>query len=87
MPREPAGASLPSPSWLNRREVTSCSCIENSLTEGALYRFRDPEDGAGDTEQMLTFLNNFWHAVCRVFQRPGRSNPLGDHGSSMAAGS
>jgi hypothetical protein len=46
--------------------------IENSLTEGALYRFRDPEDGNGDIEQMLSLLNNFWTAVSEVFEEAWR---------------
>jgi hypothetical protein len=41
--------------------------IETSLTEGALYRFRNPEDGAGDTKQMLELLTNFWRGVAAVF--------------------
>lgn len=41
--------------------------IETSLTEGALYRFRNPEDGGGDSEQMLDLLINFWQAVAQVF--------------------
>ena len=41
--------------------------IESSLTEGALYRFRDPEDGTGDSRQMVEMLNRFWQAVAEVF--------------------
>lgn len=41
--------------------------IENSLTEGALYRFRNPNDGTGDTDQMMAMMTNFWRAVAQVF--------------------
>ena len=41
--------------------------IETSITEGALYRFRNPEDGTGDVEQMLELLTRFWNAVAAVF--------------------
>jgi DGQHR domain-containing protein len=42
--------------------------IETSLTEGALYRFRDPDTGEGDIEQMLALLSNYWRAVAAVFE-------------------
>ncbi len=41
--------------------------IENSLTEGALYRFRNPDDGTGDTDEMLRLLTNYWQAVAEIF--------------------
>jgi DGQHR domain-containing protein len=37
--------------------------IENSLYDGALYQYRDPEDGSGDVEQMLLHLKIFWSLV------------------------
>src|SRR5205814_9757043 len=37
--------------------------LENSLTDGALYRFRDPATGGGSAEGMLGLLNNYWAAV------------------------
>ncbi len=37
--------------------------IENSLYEGAIYQYRDPQSGLGDDEQMLTHLKNFWGYV------------------------
>ena len=37
--------------------------LENSLTDGVLYRFRDPRTGEGDHESMLLLLKNFWSAV------------------------
>jgi DGQHR domain-containing protein len=41
--------------------------LENSLTDGALYRWRDPATGQGDIDSMLRFLKNYWEAVSRVF--------------------
>lgn len=41
--------------------------LENSITDGALYRFRDPDTGGGDMEQMLHVLFNFWGAVRDTF--------------------
>jgi DGQHR domain-containing protein len=37
--------------------------IENSLYEGALYQYRDPQDGTGDEEQILLHLKIFWLLV------------------------
>jgi DGQHR domain-containing protein len=41
--------------------------VENSLSDGVLYRFRDPVSGAGDIAAMLSVLNAFWSAVAKVF--------------------
>jgi DGQHR domain-containing protein len=41
--------------------------IENSLSDGALYRFRNPNDGNGDIDAMLKVLYRFWEAVSTVF--------------------
>jgi DGQHR domain-containing protein len=40
--------------------------LENSLSDGLLYRFRDG-DGQGDAETMLIVLKRFWSAVAGVF--------------------
>lgn len=37
--------------------------IENSLYDGALYQYRDPEDGSGDVEQMILHLKIYWNLV------------------------
>ena len=37
--------------------------LEGSITDGALYRFRDPDTGEGDASKMLETLWNFWSAV------------------------
>lgn len=41
--------------------------LENSLTDGALFRFRTSAGEAGDIESMLKVLKHFWEAVRRVF--------------------
>lgn len=41
--------------------------VENSLYDGALYQYRNPEDGTGDIPQILTHLNTFWTAVQNTF--------------------
>lgn len=41
--------------------------IENSISDGALYQYRDPIDGGGDIDAMLLHLNFFWTAVRVVF--------------------
>jgi DGQHR domain-containing protein len=42
--------------------------LENSLSDGVLYRFRDPTDGDGDVEGMLQVLKAFWGAIADVFK-------------------
>jgi DGQHR domain-containing protein len=41
--------------------------VENSLTNGCLYYFRDPLTGGGDIEEMLLILKAFWRSVEQVF--------------------
>ena len=41
--------------------------LENSLSDGVLYRFRDPGTSDNDSEGMLKVLNAFWSAIERVF--------------------
>jgi DGQHR domain-containing protein len=41
--------------------------LENSLSDGVLYRFRDSE-GSGDVDSMLTILKNYWGSVSDVFK-------------------
>jgi len=54
--------------------------LENSLSDGALYNFRDPATGAGDEEQMMNLLTTFWAAVRDVFadawDKPPRQSRL-----------
>lgn len=42
--------------------------VENSLTEGVLYRYRDDfGEGDGDVEAMVNVLTDYWLAVKKVF--------------------
>ncbi len=41
--------------------------LENSISDGALYRFRDPATGEGDAEAMLELVKAFWTAVRETF--------------------
>jgi hypothetical protein len=41
--------------------------LENSLSDGALYSFRDPATGVVDEDGMLDLLVDFWAAVSDVF--------------------
>jgi len=41
--------------------------LENSISDGALYRYRDPVTGDGDVEAMIAVLKPFWNAVELVF--------------------
>lgn len=49
--------------------------LENSLTDGCLYYYRDPETGSGDIEEMLLILKPFWRAVQKVFEEAWGLSP------------
>ena len=62
--------------------------LENSLTNGCLYYYRDPDTGRGDVEDMLSILKPFWWAVQKVFDEawglpPRRSRLM--HGVGIAS--
>ena len=62
--------------------------LENSLSDGCLYHYRDADTGTGDIEEMLLILKPFWHAVKKVFedawdQPPRRSRLM--HGVGIAS--
>jgi DGQHR domain-containing protein len=42
--------------------------LENSLSDGALYKFRRPGSRQADVEGMLELLRNYWTAVARSFK-------------------
>ena len=54
--------------------------LENSLSDGALYSFRNPQTGECDEDGMLAVLKAFWRAVSRVFpeawNKPSRKSRL-----------
>jgi DGQHR domain-containing protein len=49
------------------KDTSILSMVESSLSDGALYRFRDPLTGDGALEPILAILNNYWTAVRDVF--------------------
>lgn len=49
------------------RDNSVLKMLENSLSDGVLYRFRYMEDGPGDVDSMMAILQNFWGAVSKVF--------------------
>jgi len=42
--------------------------LENSLSDGVLYRFRDPQTGESDIATLSAILKNYWGAVREVFK-------------------
>lgn len=60
--------------------------LENSLSDGVLFRFRGEDGLSGDAERMLSVLKDFWEAVRLVFrqawgQPPRRSRLM--HGAGI----
>lgn len=70
------------------RDNSVLKMIENSITDGALYRYRDPLTGEGDTSLMLQVLWNFWTAVADMWPAawtlPPRKSRL-THGVGIVA--
>ena len=62
--------------------------LENSMSDGVLYRFRDAEGEHGDVEEMLKVLKSFWDAVRQVFESawglPSRKSRL-MHGAGVVS--
>jgi DGQHR domain-containing protein len=62
--------------------------VENSLYDGALYQYRDPEDGTGDIDQMVLHLNYFWTIVQMRFPEAWELPPTKSrltHGAGIQA--
>jgi hypothetical protein len=49
------------------KDTSILRMIEASLTDGALYRWRDPSSGQGDVDAMLGLLKRYWAAVARTW--------------------
>jgi DGQHR domain-containing protein len=62
--------------------------LENSLSDGALYSYRNPQNGECDEDAMLAILKDFWRAVSHVFpeswNKPPRQSRL-MHGAGIAS--
>jgi DGQHR domain-containing protein len=62
--------------------------LENSLSDGVLYRYRDPDTGSGDVDSMLSVLKAFWGATADTFKEawnlpPARSRLV--HGAGIVS--
>lgn len=62
--------------------------LENSLTDGVLYRFRGTEHSERQTSQMLDVVGSFWGAAASIFeeawgQSPRRSRLM--HGAGIVS--
>jgi DGQHR domain-containing protein len=71
------------------RDNSILKMLENSLSDGVLYRFRDAKSGKPDTEEMLAVLKCFWGATKKVFhdawEKPPRESRL-MHGAGIDGG-
>jgi hypothetical protein len=72
----------------NIKDNSMLKMLENSLSDGALYSFRDPQSGSADEEKMMSVLIDFWSAVSAVFttawdQSPRKSRLM--HGVGIAS--
>lgn len=70
------------------KDNTILKMIENSLYDGALYQYRNPEDGSGDVDQMVLHLTAFWELVEKTWpdewKLPPRKSRL-THGVGIQA--
>jgi hypothetical protein len=70
------------------KDTSLLKMLEASITDGALYRFRDPITGGGDTDAMLELLFDFWEGVASVWPDewglPPRKSRL-SHGAGIVA--
>jgi DGQHR domain-containing protein len=90
LPDSPMAGAIKTPTMPDGRirDNSVLKMIENSITDGALYRYRDPRTGEGDTGQMLKVLWNFWGAVAKTWpeawQLPPRKSRL-THGAGIVS--
>ncbi|HWG07873.1 MAG TPA: DGQHR domain-containing protein DpdB [Solirubrobacteraceae bacterium] len=70
------------------KDTSMLKMLEASITDGALYRFRDPVTGGGAKDSMLELLFDFWDGVASVwpdeFGLAPRKTRL-SHGAGIAA--
>jgi DGQHR domain-containing protein len=90
LPKSPMEHAIKTPTMPDGRirDNSVMKMIENSITDGALYRYRDPRTGEGDTSEMLKVLWNFWGAVAQTWPEawalPPRKSRL-THGVGIVA--
>ena len=86
----PLQGLIATPTTANGRfkDTSILKMLEASLTDGALYRYRDPATGEGSVDAMLTLLKGYWTAVQRTwteaFMLPPRESRL-SHGAGVLA--
>lgn len=86
----PLGGLIRTPTMISGviKDTSMLKMLEASITDGALYRFRDPVTGDGDADAMLELLFDFWEAVASVWPDawglPPRKSRL-SHGAGIAA--
>ncbi|MFE6333954.1 DGQHR domain-containing protein DpdB [Streptomyces sp. NPDC057798] len=72
----------------NIKDNSILSMLEHSIYEGALFQYRNAEDGSADEEAMLAHLLGFWTAVENVFEgawhKPPKDSRL-THGVGIQA--
>ncbi|MEJ8637433.1 DGQHR domain-containing protein DpdB [Streptomyces sp. MS2.AVA.5] len=72
----------------NIKDTAVLRMLEHSLFEGALYQYRNPEDGSGDVDRMVQHLRSFWIMVKDTFsdawKLPPRQSRL-THGAGIQA--
>jgi DGQHR domain-containing protein len=90
LPDSPMAHAIKTPTMPDGRirDNSVLKMIENSITDGALYSYRDPKTGEGDTSRMLEVLWNFWTAVAQTWpaawELPPRKSRL-THGVGIVA--
>jgi DGQHR domain-containing protein len=90
LPDSPMRGAIKTPTMPDGRirDNSVLKMVENSITDGALYRYRDPRTGEGDTSRMLEVLWNFWSAVAdrwpEAWALPPRRSRL-THGVGIVA--
>ena len=57
------------------KDTSLLRMLEHSLFEGALYQYRNPEDGSGDVDRMVLHLRSYWAIVQRTFHDAWRLPP------------
>ncbi len=89
-PESPLRGMIRTPTTIDgvMKDTSMLKMLDASISDGALYRFRDPDTGGGDTEAMLELLFNFWAGVKRTWPDdwglPPRKSRL-SHGAGIAA--
>lgn len=90
LPDSPMAGAIKTPTMPDGRirDNSVLKMIENSITDGALYRYRDPRTGEGDTDRMIQVLWNFWTAVAETWpeawELPPRKSRL-THGAGIVS--